>query len=249
MLRTGYYVKRMKSIRFFNPSSVIYMRAQVNSTTIANICWLIQIFKYQFCGFQVHFESNMVYNVKTKSDFCSKCPHYIMDYIMNLGAMFFLVSLVWNLAYIDYSLCHIWSVYMQYLQCCDHFKKWFFLVVQKAEVSLNFFWWVYFWFYTLLFRRRLVTDWWLYINRPSPEVMLAILLFSEPPYYYQQKHLNSNYFVINFVEKCYCILCNKHLLFLHLFWNTKCPCMSYSWPSIKKSKDSSSLLLFMSAFY
>ena len=123
MLRTGYYVKQMKSIRFFNPSSVIYMRAQVNSTTIANICWLIQIFKYQFCGFQVHFESNMVYNVKIKSDFCSKCPHYIMDYIMNLGAMFFLVSLVWNLAYIDYSLCQIWSVYMQYLQCCDHFKK------------------------------------------------------------------------------------------------------------------------------
>ena len=74
MLRTGYYVKQMKSIRFFNPSSVLYMRAQVNSSNIANICWLIHTFKYQFCGFgfQVHFESNMVYNLKTKSDFFIK---------------------------------------------------------------------------------------------------------------------------------------------------------------------------------
>ena len=139
MLRTSYHVKQMKSIRFFNPSLVIYTRAQVNSSTIANICWLIQTFKYQFCGFQVHFESNMVYNLKTKSDFWSKYPHYIMDYILNLGSMFFLVSLVWNLAYIDYSLCQIWSVYMQYLQCCDHSKKCLFLVVQQAEVLLNFF--------------------------------------------------------------------------------------------------------------
>ena len=39
MLRTGYYIKQIKSIRFFNPSSAIYMRAQVNSSTNANICW------------------------------------------------------------------------------------------------------------------------------------------------------------------------------------------------------------------
>ena len=44
-------------IHFFNPSSVIYMMAQVNSSTIANICWLMQTFKYQCCGFQVHFIS------------------------------------------------------------------------------------------------------------------------------------------------------------------------------------------------
>ena len=62
-----------------------------------------------------------------------------MDYIINLGSMFFLVSLVWNLAYIDYSLCQIWSVYMQYLQFCDLSKKCLFLVVQQAEVLLNFF--------------------------------------------------------------------------------------------------------------
>ena len=69
--------------------SFIYMGAQVNSSTIVDICW-------------------------------SKCLHYIMDYIINLGYMFFLVSLVWNLAYIDYSLCQIWIVYMQYLQYSDH---------------------------------------------------------------------------------------------------------------------------------
>ena len=80
---------------------------------------------------------------RPKIDFWSKCPHYIMDYIKNLGSNLLLVSLVWNLAYIDYSLCQIWSVYMPYLQCCDHSKKCVFLVVQQAEVLLNFFWWVY----------------------------------------------------------------------------------------------------------
>ena len=90
MLRTGCYVKQMKSIQFFNPSSVIYMRAQVNSSTIVNICWLIQTFKYQCVGFQEHFKSILVYNLKTKRDFWSKSPHYIMGYILNLGSMFFL---------------------------------------------------------------------------------------------------------------------------------------------------------------
>ena len=120
----------------------IYMRAQVNSSTIANICWLIQTFKYQCCGFQVHFESIMVYNLKTKSNFWSKCPHHLMGYIINFGSMFFLESLVWDLAYIDYSKCQIWSVYMQYLQCRAHSNKCLFLVVQQAGVLLNFFWWV-----------------------------------------------------------------------------------------------------------
>ena len=69
MLRTGCYVKQMKSIQFFNPSSVIYMRTLVNSSTIAYICWLIQAFKDQFCGFQMHFKSILVYNLKTKGDF------------------------------------------------------------------------------------------------------------------------------------------------------------------------------------
>ena len=98
MLRTGCYVKQMKSIHFFNPSSVTYMRAQVNSSTINNVCWLIQIFKNQCVGFQVHFKSILVCNLKTKSDFWSKSPHYKMGYMINLGSMFFLFSLVLNLA-------------------------------------------------------------------------------------------------------------------------------------------------------
>ena len=62
-----------------------------------------------------------------------------MDYIINLGSMFFLLSLVLNLAYIDYSLCQIWSEYMQYLRCCDHPNKCLFLVSQQTEVLPNIF--------------------------------------------------------------------------------------------------------------
>ena len=50
-----------------------------------------------------------------------------------------LFALVLNLAYIEYSLYQIWSVYMQYLRCCDHSKNCLFLVLQQAEVVLNFF--------------------------------------------------------------------------------------------------------------
>ena len=69
MLRTGCYVKQMKSIQFVNHSSVIHMRAHVNSSTIVNICWLIQTFKCQCWGFQVYFKSILVDSLKTKSDF------------------------------------------------------------------------------------------------------------------------------------------------------------------------------------
>ena len=40
------------------------------------------------CGFKVHFKLILVHNLKAKDDFWSKCPHYIMDYIINLGPMF-----------------------------------------------------------------------------------------------------------------------------------------------------------------
>ena len=115
---------------------------------------LVQTFKYQCCGFQGHFKSILVYNLKTKSDFWSKCPHYIMGYIINLGSMFFLLSLVLYLAYIDCSLCQIWSVYMLYLRCCDFSNKCLFLVNQQAEVLLNFFWWVY-WIGPLYHRQKI----------------------------------------------------------------------------------------------
>ena len=138
MLCTGCYVKQMKSIQFFNLSSVTQMRAQVNSNTIAYICWLIQTFKYQCCGFEVQFKSILVYDLKTKRDFWPTCPHYIMSYIVNLGSLFSLFSLFLNLSSIDYSLCQIWSVYMQYLRCFDHSNKCLLLVIQQAEVLLTF---------------------------------------------------------------------------------------------------------------
>ena len=142
MLCIGCYIKQMKSIQFFNPSSIIYVGAQVNFSAIANIYWLKPTFKYQSNGFRVHFKSILVYNWKTKSGFWSKCPHYIMGYKTNLGSIFFLLSMVLDLAYIDYSsLCQIWNVYMQYLRWCDFLNKYLFLVIQQAEVLLNF-WWV-----------------------------------------------------------------------------------------------------------
>ena len=55
------------------------------------------------------------------------------------GLYVFLFSLILNLAYIDYSLCQFWSIYIQFLRCCDHSNKCLFLVIQQAEVLLNFF--------------------------------------------------------------------------------------------------------------
>ena len=77
---------------------------------------------------------------RPKRGFWSKCPHCIMGYITHLGSIFFLFALALNLAYIDYSLCQIWSAYMLYLRCCDCSNKCLFLVFQQAEVLLNFFW-------------------------------------------------------------------------------------------------------------
>ena len=90
-LRTGRYVNRWNQYDF-SFFSVIYMRSQVNSSTPANIYGLIQTFKYQYWGFQVYFKSILVYNFKTKSDFWSKCSHYIMDYIINWVCIFFIFS-------------------------------------------------------------------------------------------------------------------------------------------------------------
>ena len=95
MFRTGCYVKQMKSIQFFNLSTVMYVIAQVNYNTIDNICWLIQTFNYQCYGLQVHFKSILMYNLKAKRDVWSNCPHYIMGYIINLGSMFFRFHWFW----------------------------------------------------------------------------------------------------------------------------------------------------------
>ena len=44
---------------------------------------------------------------------------------------------IWHIA-IEYSLCQIWSVYMQYLRCRDHSNKCVFLIIHLTEVLLNF---------------------------------------------------------------------------------------------------------------
>ena len=61
-------------------------------------------------GFQLHFKSILVYNLKTKSDFWSNCPHYIMGYIMNWGSRFFYVHWfrIWHISIIH---CAKFEVY------------------------------------------------------------------------------------------------------------------------------------------
>ena len=66
-----------------------------------------------------------------------------MGCIINSGPVFFLFSLVLDLAYIEYSVYQIWSGYMQYSRCYNNSNKCLFLVFQQTEVLLNFFWWVY----------------------------------------------------------------------------------------------------------
>ena len=61
-----------------------------------------------------------------------------------IGFYIFPICIDVHLAYFEYSLCQIWSVYMQYLRCYDHSNGCLFLVIHQAEVLLNFFfWWVY----------------------------------------------------------------------------------------------------------
>ena len=55
----------------------IYIIAQMNSSIIVDICWLIRTFKYQCCGFQVHFKSKLVYNLKTKNAIFDQNVHII----------------------------------------------------------------------------------------------------------------------------------------------------------------------------
>ena len=74
---------------------------------------------------------------RPKRDIWSKCPHYILGYMINVGPMSVLCALVLNLAYTNYWLCQNWSVYMQYLWRCDHSNNCLFLVTRQVEVLLN----------------------------------------------------------------------------------------------------------------
>ena len=55
-----------------------------------------------------------------------------MGYIIKVGFYIFPIFIGLNLAYIDYSLCQIWSVYMQYLRFYDNSDKCLFLIIQQT---------------------------------------------------------------------------------------------------------------------
>ena len=76
------------------------------------------------------------------------------------GLYVFLFSLFFYLPYIDYSLCQIWSVYMQYMRRCDHSNNCLFLIIQQAEVLLNIFGeciYIYIYIYTYIYIFRAIT--------------------------------------------------------------------------------------------
>ena len=50
----------------------MYMGAQVDSNTIANISGLIETFPKPYFAFQVHFKPSRVYNLKAKGDLIKK---------------------------------------------------------------------------------------------------------------------------------------------------------------------------------
>ena len=123
----------------FNPS---YMGAQVNTSAIAHIYWLIQTFKYQSFGFQVYFKTILVYNLKTKSGFWSKCQRYMMGYITNLSSIFSYFHCFW--------IWHIWIIH------CANFEVYTCSICDVVTIPINAcsslfnrlrccqtFWWVY----------------------------------------------------------------------------------------------------------
>ena len=61
-----------------------------------------------------------------------------MGCIINLVSMFFLFSFGFEFDVYRLFIVPIWSVYMQYLWYFDHSNKLQFLVIQQAEVLLNF---------------------------------------------------------------------------------------------------------------
>ena len=63
----------------------------------------------------------------------------MIDYVINLSPIFFIISMVVHLAYIEYELYQIWCIYMQYFRCCDLSNKTLFIVIQSGEVLLNLF--------------------------------------------------------------------------------------------------------------
>ena len=155
MLRTGSYVKQILSIQFFNRLSIWGHR-------------LILVLLLIFADWYKHSNTNVAGCKCILNRFWCVIwrPKAIKMSTLYNGlhkkkwALFFsLFPLLLNLAYIDYTLCQIWSVYMQYLRCWDHSNKCLFLVIQQAGVLLNFLVSVYAAFY----RGNFISESWIMI--------------------------------------------------------------------------------------
>ena len=138
MLRIGCYVKQMKWIKFINPSSVIHMG---HKWILVRLLIFIDWYKHSNTNVS---GSRCILNRFWCIIWRPKLVLIKMSTLQNelhnkFWLYIFLFSLVLNLACIGHSLCQIWSVYVHYLWGCDFSNKCVFLVLQQAEVLLNFF--------------------------------------------------------------------------------------------------------------
>ena len=113
---------------------------QLVPRAITDIYRLLQTFKFQNSESQMHFKSNLVYNLKTKT-FLIKISTLHYGSHKKLG-WFFVFSLVFEFGihwlFIVPNFKRIGALFaMLWLS-----NKCLFLVIQQAEVLLNFFWWV-----------------------------------------------------------------------------------------------------------
>ena len=116
----------------------MYMRAQVNSYAIANICWLVSTFCISVSGYKCILQrfGCMILRPKANFDKIFTLHNRLRKKLIHI---FSIIALHVNWAYIEYSLSQIGKGSMQCLRCYDHSNKCSFLVIQSCEVLLNLF--------------------------------------------------------------------------------------------------------------
>ena len=107
-------------------------------------------------------------------------------------------NLVLNLSYIDYLLCQIWSICMQYLRCCDHSNNSLFLVTQQVKVLLNFFgeW--------MIIRLSIYSFNWKLILYVQTRLSLAFLLSEIETHWHNSRSRHSMLEATCMVRACIC---------------------------------------------
>ena len=136
-----------------------------------------------------------------------------MGHIIRLGPIFFLLALVSNLAYIEYRMCQIWSVYMQNLQCVDHSNKCLLLprystglsVAKLFLVSVN-----------ICFHKSKT-------GLVKPDLRVTILFFNVPAYLMNEK-LAQGILNVQLPKPFFVLVC----IFSHILINL----LQNEWPSI-----------------